>query len=543
VGGLILVALAVRVPRLGATNLWLDEANSWLLAKYSLPGLLANIRASPGSPLYFVLLKLWVGLFGESERALRSLSLIVSLALVPVTYALGARTVSRRAGFIGALLLACAPMQIYYAQEARVYMLVTLLTTCTVLAYVTWRQAVCEPDTTPGETPDTLPATPRRSGHAALAAYVVCAILAVYTLDLAVLALVALNADALLAGVQILRGRRAAFGTMSSRSPAYQSGAYRSGAYPALAPGRGLWRVARSWCVAQVAVGLACLPLALAVDFRTAASSQAWRRALGIPDAIRGLLDFFASTIHGGYLYPWDLYHAFADGWGAGAMLERTLAYPLTLLAVLTALSYPPRHARTGTVRAVYLVLAIPLIAGAAVSVKHELTLPRYFLFTTPCLYVLIGAGLARMTGWLRNTLLVVLLATMGIGVATYQRVGSRDSDYRPVAHRLAPGLRPGDAILIQPPEMGVPLSYYLRAHPVPITGLTAGAPLRGALIPAAGTRTWVVLDYRSGTFGGDADSIARILPGHVITDVVETPGGSGVRVIEVDSAAPAKKQ
>jgi hypothetical protein len=155
----------------------------------------------------------------------------------------------------------------------------------------------------------------------------------------------------------------------------------------------------------------------------------------------------------------------------------------------------------------------------------------------------LIGAGLARMTGWLRNTLLVVLLATMGIGVATYQRVGSRDSDYRPVAHRLAPGLRPGDAILIQPPEMGVPLSYYLRAHPVPITGLTAGAPLRGALIPAAGTRTWVVLDYRSGTFGGDADSIARILPGHVITDVVETPGGSGVRVIEVDSAAPAKKQ
>jgi hypothetical protein len=545
--GLILVALAVRVPRLGATNLWLDEANSWLLAKYSLPTLLANIRASPGSPLYFVLLKLWVVLFGESERALRSLSLVVSLALIPVTYSLGARTISRRAGLFGALLLACAPMQIYYAQEARVYMLVTFLTTCTVLAYVAWRQAVCDPGTAAGTDhasalAATAGAATRGTARWALAAYVVCGILAVYTLDLAVLALFALNLDALFAGTRVLRARRTAFGTMSSRSPAYQT-AYRSGAYTALSAGRGLWPTARNWIAAQAAIGLACLPLALAVDFRTAASSQAWRRALGVPDAIRGLLDFFASIFHGGYFYPWDLYHAFVDGWGAGAMLERTLAYPLTLLAVLTALSYPPRHARTGAVRAIYLVLAIPLIAGAAVSVKHELTLPRYFLFTTPCLYILVGAGLERMTGWLRATLLLVLLATMGIGIATYQQVGSRDSDYRPVARRLATQMRPGDAILIQPPEMGVPLSYYLRAHPVPITGLTAGAPLRGALSPAAGSRTWLVLDYRSGTFGGSPDSIARIVPGHVISDIVENPGGSGVRVIAVDSAAPAHKR
>lgn len=548
--GLILVALAVRVPRLGATNLWLDETNSWLLAKYSLPTLLANLRTSPGSPLYFVLLKLWVLLFGESERALRSLSLVVSLALIPVTYTLGARTISRRAGLLGTLLLACAPMQIYYAQEARVYMLVTFLTTCTVLAYVTWRQAVCDPGTASG--PDGGSASTAASGAAsrsaarwALAAYVVCATLAIYTLDLAALALFALNLDALLAGARILRARRTAFGTMRSRIPAYQTAAYRSGAYTALAPGRALWPTARNWIAAQAAIGVACLPLALAIDFRSAATSQAWRRTLGVPGAIRELLDFFASAIHGGYLYPWDLYHSFVDGWGAGAMLERTLAYPLTILAVLTALSYPPRHARTGAVRAIYLVLAIPLIAGAFVSVTHELTLHRYFLFTTPCLYLLIGAGLDRMKGWLRGTLLVVLLATMGIGIATYQRVGSRDSDYRPVAQRLASQLRPGDAILIQPPEMSLPLSYYLRGYPIPapITGLTAGAPLRGALTAAAGTRTWLVLDYRSATFGGSPDSIARVVPGHVISDVVENPGGSGVRVIEVDSAAPAHKR
>jgi mannosyltransferase len=533
VGGLILVALAVRVPGLGATNLWLDEANSWLLAKYSLPALLANIRASPGSPLYFVLLKLWVVLFGESESALRALSLLVSLALIPATFALGVRTVSRRAAVLGTLLLALSPVHLYYAQEARVYMLVTLFTTCAVVAYVAWRQAVCGPD---AEAPDG--STPRYGPRAALAAYVICAVLAVYTLDLAVLALLALNIDAAWAGLGILGARRAAFGTVSSRSPAYQRGGPHT-----LTAGRGLWLTARDWVVAQVAIGIACLPLALAVDFKTAASTQAWRRALGLPDAMRGLMDFFASTIHGGYLYPWDLYHAIVDRWGAGAVLERTLAYPLTLLAVLAALSYPPRNARAGTSRALYLVLGIPLAAGVTISVGHELSLPRYFLFTTPCLYLLIGAGLSRMAAWLRAALLVVLLATMGVGLVAYRGVGARDSDYRPVAQRLSDGVRPGDAILIQPPEMGVPLSYYLRAHPVPITGLTAGAPLLGALVRSTGKRTWLVLDYRSGTFGGNADSIARILPGHAVSDVVVTPGGSGIRVLEIDSAEPATKR
>lgn len=531
--GLILVALAVRVPGLGATNLWLDEANSWSLAKYSLPALLANIRSSPGSPLYFVLLNFWVRAFGDSERALRSLSLVVSLALIPATYTLGARTVSRRAAFLGTLLLAVSPMQLYYAQEARVYMLVALLSTCTVVAYVAWRQAVCGPDTTvtDGSTTRSWPGT-------ALVAFVVCAILAVYTLNLVVFALLALNIDAALAGVRVLRTRRAAFGTVSSRSPAYQSGAFH-----VLTAGRGLWQTTRGWVLAQIAIAIACLPLLLTVDVKTAVGSQAWRRALGPADAVRGLLDYFASTIHGGYLYPWDLYHAIVDRWGTGAILERVLVYPLTLLAVLAALSYPPRNARSGSPRTLYLVLVVPLVAGTTISIRHELSLHRYFLFTTPCLYLLIGAGLARMSGWLRAASLAVLLATMGVGVVTYQQVRSRDSDYRPVARRLIQGLRPGDAVLIQPPEMTLALSYYLRGGTGPLIGLTAGAPIRGALVPAVDKRTWLVLDYRSGSFGGGADSMARILPGHVLSDVVENPGGSGVRIIEVDSAEPARRQ
>jgi hypothetical protein len=100
----------------------------------------------------------------------------------------------------------------------------------------------------------------------------------------------------------------------------------------------------------------------------------------------------------------------------------------------------------------------------------------------------------------------------------------------------------------VQPPEMGIPLSYYLRRDawwgasggaPPTIAALGAGAPLVGALVPDARARTWLVLDYRSRAFGMRPDTLDRALAGHVASDVLVTPGGSGVRVVEVDSAAP----
>jgi mannosyltransferase len=522
----MLVAVVVRVPGLGATNLWLDEANSWLLAKYPVRELLANLRTSPGSPLYFLLLHGWVRVFGDSESALRALSLIVSLALVPLTYALGARVLGRRAAFMGTLLLAVSPLQLYFAQEARVYMMVAVLATACTTAYVAWRQAVCPADAPGADRPVARPARP----GIALALYVVCAILAVYTLNLAVLVLLAINIDAALALARATRVGRQRFGS----GP------------PADAP----TRAARAWVGAQIVVGLACLPLVLAVDTRTAVASQAWRRALSAGDALRGLLEYFATAIHGGYFYPWQLYQAFADRWSPDAMLYRVLAYPLTFLVLLTALSLPPRGARRGVARVLYLTMAVPLAAGVAVSVSHELVLPRYFLFTTPMLYLLIGAGLDRMSPRLRAASLVILLATMGAGVATYRGVAARDSDYRPVARRLAAVIRPGDVILVQPPEMGIPLSYYLGREarlaggangsaPPTVTALGAGAPLAGALVPDARARTWLVLDYRARAFGMRPDTLDRALAGHVVSDVLVTPGGSGVRVVQVDSAAP----
>src|SRR5690348_9026924 len=112
VGCLMLAALVLRLHALGKANLWLDEANSWYVAHLPWPNLWANLRASPVGPLYFVALKLWMNVAGASEAALRAPSLIASIALIPLVYALGVRTVSHRAACIGAALTALSPLHL-----------------------------------------------------------------------------------------------------------------------------------------------------------------------------------------------------------------------------------------------------------------------------------------------------------------------------------------------------------------------------------------------------------------------------------------------
>ena len=84
------VALAVRVYRLDAQSLWLDEGSSWQMANQPWATLLGDLLSPTAAyPLYHLLLKLWVSLFGDGEIALRLPSAIAGAAAVPVIYLTG----------------------------------------------------------------------------------------------------------------------------------------------------------------------------------------------------------------------------------------------------------------------------------------------------------------------------------------------------------------------------------------------------------------------------------------------------------------------
>jgi uncharacterized membrane protein len=78
-------------------------------------------------PLYYVLAKVWVDLWGDSVYALRTLSVLFSgLGLVAMYWFVRELAASRRAALIAMLLMGVSPLFILYGQEAREYALWTL---------------------------------------------------------------------------------------------------------------------------------------------------------------------------------------------------------------------------------------------------------------------------------------------------------------------------------------------------------------------------------------------------------------------------------
>lgn len=137
--GLSVVALALRLHRLGGHDLWLDEAISLHHATTrSISFLLFELPLlDPHPPLYFVVLNYWVGFAGTTtESALRLPSVVFGVAAVPLLFVFVRELYDRRVALLSATILALAPFHVAYSQEARMYTLLTLLTVASMLLFV-----------------------------------------------------------------------------------------------------------------------------------------------------------------------------------------------------------------------------------------------------------------------------------------------------------------------------------------------------------------------------------------------------------------------
>lgn len=87
-------------------------------------------------PLMTVPYVFWVAAFGADEASVRLLPMLLSLATIAITFALGCRLAGSWVGFLGALLVAVNPLQIAYAQEARHYAMLCAATAAAHLLFV-----------------------------------------------------------------------------------------------------------------------------------------------------------------------------------------------------------------------------------------------------------------------------------------------------------------------------------------------------------------------------------------------------------------------
>jgi uncharacterized membrane protein len=126
-----IAALLLRLPTLASRSLWLDETYSAWFAAVPLHELWTRVPLyETHPPFYYTLLKGWSALFGASEAAMRSLSVIASVLTV-VLIPVGARLArlgprAERIALLAALFLALNANSILYAQQARPYALQAL---------------------------------------------------------------------------------------------------------------------------------------------------------------------------------------------------------------------------------------------------------------------------------------------------------------------------------------------------------------------------------------------------------------------------------
>lgn len=124
VAAITVLALILRLYRIEAQSLWVDEVVTWHAAQVPIADLLQvrNYYAMAHS-LYFALMHM-VLLVSDSEFALRLPSALFGAFSIPLLYLVGERWLSRGTGLVAAVLLAVSPLHLYYSQEARPYAVV-----------------------------------------------------------------------------------------------------------------------------------------------------------------------------------------------------------------------------------------------------------------------------------------------------------------------------------------------------------------------------------------------------------------------------------
>jgi len=132
----LLVAFALRAYMLDAQSLWNDEGTSVALASLSVEAIIAGAARDIHPPLYYLLLHFWMPFVGTTEYAIRFLSVVGGVLAVAVVFRIAYSVFDKHAAVVATFLVALSSFQVYYSQETRMYIWVTLFAALSVFAMV-----------------------------------------------------------------------------------------------------------------------------------------------------------------------------------------------------------------------------------------------------------------------------------------------------------------------------------------------------------------------------------------------------------------------
>lgn len=124
---LVLCATAIRLINLEKESIWIDEAYSIILANHSINEIIQGTIADQHPPLYYVLLKLWLN-SDSSLYTARLFSVLLGVFLVFQSIVFTRKLLGDIASLEVGLLTTLSSALVWYSQEARMYILLAVLT-------------------------------------------------------------------------------------------------------------------------------------------------------------------------------------------------------------------------------------------------------------------------------------------------------------------------------------------------------------------------------------------------------------------------------
>jgi len=126
-GAPALMALLLCVIGLTGPGLWADELATWGITTVSWSELWKQLDGTDATiGPYYVLIRVWTTVFGDSDLALRLPSVLAMAGAAAVVGLIGIRLGSYRIGLLAGLTFAILPITTRFGQEARPYALATL---------------------------------------------------------------------------------------------------------------------------------------------------------------------------------------------------------------------------------------------------------------------------------------------------------------------------------------------------------------------------------------------------------------------------------
>jgi mannosyltransferase len=484
---ILLLALGLRLYRLSAQSLWNDEGTSVAVAQRDLPTIARDAAADIHPPLYYWLLHGWIKLAGTSEAGVRSLSALLGVGLVALVYALGRLLAGRWAGLAAAFLAAINPFQVYYSQEARMYMLLAVWTALLFYAALRWLNSPPFGEG-PGEgegvaqrpiPPSPQPSPPRgRGSNACLGwslVYLLAGVAGLYTHYAFPLVLVAVNLVVLL-DLGLRRGQGTTINRRPERAKPAEAGSGQDDSSPfALSARRFIAGPLAHWLALQAAVALLFLPwLPTAIQQLTT-----WPHVEQATDLVAAVTSVAQLLLAGPAAPP--------------------LAENLALVLLLVLLFLPSRGSErlpplvAGLAPVVWLVVPVVLILGLGLFKEAYL---KFLLVVSPAFCLLAGrflvaplhrerilrTGTAAVCALL--ALYFVYASAFGLHSYYHDPTYARD-DYRSIAAYVEAVGRPGDAVLLNAPGQQEVFGYYYHGA-LPVYPLPASRPLDPAATEAA---------------------------------------------------------